>query len=136
MLRVQQLVTMALLLFFFTGSMYSQDSIKVVSKKSTEEIELNYIAGVKAANLGLKVSAAYYLGERKSEKSVIPLMNMLKSDPSPEARIMAALSLYKIGDEKGVFAIHRAGDFDDNEQVRKMCKILYQMYEMEKNIKD
>lgn len=130
-----KLLFTAVILFLSTEIIYSQDSIKVVSKITQEDIEINYLAGVKTENLGLKVSAAYYLGERKSKKAVIPLMNVLHTDSCAEARIMAALSLYKIGDERGIFAVQRAADFDDNEQVKRMCKILYQMYETEKSLK-
>ena len=123
----------ALIICFCAGLIYPQDSLNVVSKITEEDIEINYLVGVNTENLGLKVSAAYYLGERKSTKAVIPLMDMLHTESSPEARIMAALSLYKIGDERGIFAIKRAIEYDENEQVKKMCGILYQMYEVEKS---
>ena len=116
-----------LCLFLFT-SVYPQDTIKVLKKISDETVDQNYLEGVKADNLGLKISASYYLGERKSSKAVIPLMSILKSDKSPEARVMAALSLFKIGDERGIYAIKQAVTFDDNEWVKKMCNIFYQMY--------
>lgn len=130
-----KLPALLLLLLFCASFVYAQDSVKVVSKITEEDIVLNYLAGVKTDNLGLKVSAAFYLGERQSQKAVIPLMNVLKSDPNPEARIMAALSLYKIGDERGLFAVQRAVDYDQNEQVRKICKIFYQMYQTEQELK-
>jgi hypothetical protein len=120
---------------FITDLTFAQDSIKVVSKHTDEEIDINYLAGVKTENFGLKVSAAYYLGERKSQKAVLPLMNILHTDSSAEARIMAALSLFKIGNEKGIFAIKRAIEFDSADHVRRMCKILYQMYEIENQAK-
>jgi len=119
--------TLFLLLLLVT-SIYPQDSIKVLKKLNDDSIDLNYLEGVKAENLGLKISASYYLGERKSSKAVVPLMKILKSDKSPEARIMAALSLFKIGDERGIYAIKQAVQFDDNEWVKKMCNIFYQMY--------
>ena len=119
--------TLFLLLLLVT-SVYPQDSIKVLKKLNDDSIDLNYLEGVKAENLGLKISASYYLGERKSSKAVVPLMKILKSDKSPEARIMAALSLFKIGDERGIYAIKQAVQFDDNEWVKKMCNIFYQMY--------
>ena len=59
-------------------------------------------------------------------------MNILHTDKSPEARIMAALSLFKIGDERGIYAIKQAVQFDDNEWVKKMCNIFYQMYQANK----
>ena len=116
------------LFLFFLTSVYPQDTIKVLKKISDETVDQNYLEGVKADNLGLKISASYYLGERKSSKAVIPLMSILKSDKSPEARVMAALSLFKIGDERGIYAIKQAVKFDDNEWVKKMCNIFYQMY--------
>ena len=116
------------LFLFFLTSVYPQDTIKVLKKISDETVDQNYLEGVKADNLGLKISASYYLGERKSSKAVIPLMSILKSDKSPEARVMAALSLFKIGDERGIYAIKQAVTFDDNEWVKKMCNIFYQMY--------
>ena len=102
------------LFLFFLTSVYPQDTIKVLKKISDETVDQNYLEGVKADNLGLKISASYYLGERKSSKAVIPLM--------------AALSLFKIGDERGIYAIKQAVTFDDNEWVKKMCNIFYQMY--------
>ncbi|MDZ7764996.1 MAG: hypothetical protein U5K00_11280 [Melioribacteraceae bacterium] len=48
------------------------------NKASREIIEQNYIEGINSENLGLKVSSAYYLGEMKSQKAVIPLMAILR----------------------------------------------------------
>jgi HEAT repeats len=117
-----------LLFLFFLTSIYPQDTIKVLKRTNDDSIDLNYLSGVKGDNEGLRISASYYLGERKSTKAVIPLMNVLHTDKSPEARIMAALSLFKIGDERGIYAIKQAVQFDDNEWVKKMCNIFYQMY--------
>jgi hypothetical protein len=116
---------------FCTALSYPQDSNKVMQKSA--ESEVNYLVGVKSDNFGLKVSSAYYLGEMKSEKAVIPLMEILRSDTSASARIMAALSLYKIGDARGLHAIKQAIQFDSDEQVKKMCTILTQMHDLEKN---
>jgi hypothetical protein len=41
---------------------------------------------------------------------------------------MAALSLFKIGDARGMYAIQGAMKEDKNEWVRGMCKIFYEMY--------
>ena len=59
------------------GLIYSQDSIKVVPKISEGDIDINYLKGVESDNLGLKISSAYYLGERQSSKAVIPLLKVL-----------------------------------------------------------
>lgn len=88
----------------------------------------NLINGVNSGNQGLRMSSTYFLGEMKSDEAVIPLMRILKSDENEEERIMAALSLSKIGDSRGIFAIKQAITFDNSERVKKLCSIFYQGY--------
>jgi HEAT repeat protein len=89
---------------------------------------VNLMNGINSGNQGLRMSSAYFLGEFKADQAVIPLMKILKSDENEEARIMAGLSLLKIKDSRGLFAIKQAIEFDDSERVRKMCSIFYQDY--------
>lgn len=124
-------VAITLVLFCCTSA-YSQDSLKVLPKLHDSTIDDNYLQGVKSDNMGLRVSATYYLGERESSKAVLPLMNVLHTDQSPEARIMAALSLFKIGDARGIYAIQGAMKEDKNQWVRSMCKIFYEMSQANK----
>lgn len=133
MSMTHKVMYLVIVMFYSTNFIYSQDSITVVPKINDEDIEINYLKGAESDNLGLKISAAFQLGERKSRKAVIPLMEVLREDSAPEARIMAALSLYKIGDERGIFAIKKAMEFDNSGQVRQMCGIFYQMYLQEKS---
>lgn len=85
----------------------------------------NLIQGLNSNNEGLKSSSAYYLGELKSTHAVIPLLRVLKDDPNDESRIMAALSLIKIGDGRGVYAVKQASKYDSSERVRKLCAGFY-----------
>jgi len=128
MKELNQFIIIIILILLSVSVIYSQDTIQVVSRITDADIDKNLIIGVETDNLGLKVSAAYYLGERESSRGVIPLMNVLHNDESVEARIMAALSLFKIGDERGIYAVKKAIEFDDDEQVRRFCEIFYQMY--------
>ena len=84
--------------------------------------------GINSDNFGLRTSAAYMLGELKCEKGVIPLMRMLKSEEREDARIVAALALLKIGNEKGIFAIKQAIRFDQSDRVRRLCANFYNAY--------
>lgn len=86
------------------------------------------LEGINSDNFGLKTSSAYMLGELKCEKAVIPLMRMLKSEDKESARIVAALALLKIGNEKGIFAIKQATRFDASNRVRKLCSNFYNAY--------
>ncbi len=96
-----------------------------VKKAGLALAEENYITGIKTENEGLQVSSAYYLGEMKSEKAVIPLMALLHNSEHKSVRIAAALSLLKIGDERGIYAIYKNIRFDDSECVRCMCRRFY-----------
>lgn len=132
-MKLYSIVLGAILLIGFSCiSIYSQDSLKVLPRLNDEAITKNYLEGINSNNMGLRVSATYYLGERQSDEAVIPLMNELHMDKSPEARIMAALSLFKIGDSRGIYAIKEAMTKDDNEWVRNMCKVFYEMYNTNK----
>lgn len=92
------------------------------------QIELNLLNGINSENEGLQSSSAFYLGEMKSSKAVIPLLKTLHEGESEAVRIMAALSLIKIGDARGVYAVKRASEFDGSERVRNLCKGFYAAY--------
>ena len=87
--------------------------------------EVNLLIALNSDNYGLKSSAAQILGDIKSEKAVIPLMRILKSSDDECLRIIAALSLYKIHNAMGMFAVKQAVRFDESARVRKMCLNFY-----------
>lgn len=107
---------------------FAQDSTAEKSRVTSDMIEENLLVGAKSDNEGLRISSSYYLGETKSEDAVIPLLDILHTDKSEQARIMAALSLFKIGDSRGIFAIKNSAKSDSSETVRKMCGIFYNMH--------
>lgn len=92
------------------------------------KIEKNLMIALNSDNRGLQLSAAYFLGEIKSDKAIIPLMGILHSSKDKSARQVAALALYKIDSERGMFAIKQAITFDENKQTRRLCKIFYKQH--------
>jgi HEAT repeat protein len=90
--------------------------------------ETNLLVGLSSDNQGVRISSAYFLGEMKSEKAIIPLMDILHSSENNASRQVAALALYKINSERGIFAIKRAIQFDNDAQTRKLCKIFYNQH--------
>ena len=115
-----------LLLFVATTFAFANDKLK----SQNLSIENNLLVGISSDNLGLKVSSAYFLGEIHSDKAIIPLLAILHSSNEYRARQVAALALYKINSERGMFAVKQAIKFDDNAQTQKICKILYNEYLM------
>ena len=113
-------ILILVLLLSFTSVFASGQNEKEYSK-----VENNLLVGLNTDNQGLQLSSAYYLGEIKSDKAIIPLMSVLHNSKSDASRQAAALALYKIDSPRGMHAIKKAITFDDNEQTRRLCKILY-----------
>ena len=86
------------------------------------------LEGLNTDNRGLQAGCTYMLGELCCERSVITLLDVLHSNPSEELRILAALSLYKIGDSRGLYAIKQAIRFDESERVSRLCEKFYSTY--------
>ena len=112
------------LLFSFTITL-----AQTPSEVKYSQIEDNLLVGLNSVNQGLKISSAYFLGEIKSKGATNQLMDMFHCSDNPEIRQVAALALYKIGSERGIFAIKRAIKYDDDEQTRKLCRIFYNQYQ-------
>lgn len=93
-----------------------------------EVIIKNLMVGVKSDNYGLRTSSALLLGDFKADEAVIELLSMLHKEESDDARIVAALSLLKINDSRGIYAIKQAIKFDKSERVKRMCEKFYYHY--------
>jgi HEAT repeat protein len=72
------------------------------STEKYERAEATLLQGLASDNEGLRESAAYMLGELKSDRAVIPLMGILRCESCSTARIVAALALCRIGEPRGV----------------------------------
>lgn len=122
-----------LILFVFFVAIFSQISFGSNNpmKKSELNRELiikNLMIGIKSDNYGLRTSSALMLGEFRADESVIYLLRMLHSEDTDDARIVAALSLLKIEDSRGIYAIKQAIRFDKSERVKKLCEKFYYHY--------
>ncbi|MBN2572710.1 MAG: hypothetical protein JXA68_11320 [Ignavibacteriales bacterium] len=127
-------VVFAVALLNLCGFVYADDPLNTngdYSKFTEEQIcqfEENLLAGLQSDNSGLKISCAYFFGEIKSEEVLIPLMAMLREGANDQEKIIADLSLYKIGNARGVYLVKGASKFADSERVRKMCDTFYTTY--------
>jgi HEAT repeat protein len=121
------LAAAALIIAATTGAAASDPSTVLTAEKYARA-EQNLLIGIESDNQGVKESSAYLLGELKSPKAVIPLMRMLRTGDQESARIVAALSLCRIGDARGVYAVKRATQFDGSERVAQRCAWFYNEY--------
>ncbi|MBA4406504.1 hypothetical protein C0389_04445 [bacterium] len=112
----------------FTGNTFAEVDKNAPKANTFEAIELNRLIGLASDNEGLRVSCAFNLGEMKSTKAVIPLIQLLRNGKTCEERIIAALSLVKIGDPQGVYMVSRLAKFHDCDRTRRMCEKFYNGY--------
>jgi hypothetical protein len=127
MYRLKGVLTLVLL-FNFTVLTFASSTI---TDEKYRQVEDNLLNGINNDNLGLQVSCAYFLGEMKSERAIIPLLKMLKNGDTEEERIIAAVSLSKIKSELGIFAVKQRIKFDESERVQRLCEIFYNNYLVE-----
>ncbi len=121
----------------FTVTINAGDVNKTVPKANTyEAVEMNRLIGLASDNDGLRISCAFNLGEMKSKKAVFKLMQMVREGKSEEERIIAALSLIKIGDPQGVYFVKQSAKFNNCERTRKMCEKFYNGYLLQKHYEE
>jgi hypothetical protein len=113
----------------FTNFTYAE-----VNKSNSESAkyavaEENRLIGLASDNEGLRISCAFNLGEMKSKNAVFPLMKLLRESESVTERIIAALSLVKIGDPQGVYMVGRVAKFSDCEKTKYFCEKFYQSFQ-------
>ena len=127
-MKTNILIILIILCFINTSFTFAINPEKKKAILNIELIEENLLEGVQSENLGLKISSAYFLGEYKTEKAVMPLIKMLHTEKEESARIQAALSLIKIGNSKGIFMVKQAAKFDESKRVRNFCAKFYNAY--------
>lgn len=111
------LVLAAAALMLLTSALAAEKQSEAVSPTVVK----NLLHNLKSENKGVHESSAYMLGEMKCREAVIPLLAMLHSDAEESSRIVAALSLSRIGDGRGTFAVKQAVRFDESPRVRALC---------------
>jgi len=91
------------------------------------------LEGLQTDNRGLQAGCTYMLGELCCGRSVIKLLDVLHNSSSEELRILAALSLYKIGDSRGIYAIKQSIKHDESKRVSRLCELFYKAYQQKEN---
>jgi hypothetical protein len=114
------------------GLAYSDpNSPEATSAKKTSKLEIretNYLTGLSTGNAGIQASSAYFLGEMKSEKALFPLMKMFRDAKTDGEKLLAAWSLLKIGDSRGIYLVKRETETGNNENIQVMLQFLYMDY--------
>jgi HEAT repeat protein len=99
----------------------AQDETKAYTEKAVK----NLIKGINSDNEGLSRSSIYYAGKDKVAEAVDALVEKLQKEKNPNTRILIALSLYQIGDFKGLEAVKEQAVNDSDERVKKMSALIF-----------
>ena len=131
---------------FSTSIVFASGPVKAVSANSTstyndftvfseekyDQIEENMLLGIKSDNTGLQTSCAYFLGEMKSDRAMIPLLRLVSNGGTEATRIIAALSLYKIESKIGMYRLKYLAETDESKLAKRVFEIIYKKYVSDK----
>jgi hypothetical protein len=122
------LTSFVLVILVSSQQVFAQGSNSMDEELRNKIIQKNPLKGLCCEDPSMRLDCAFALGEQKCEKAVIPLMKMLREDSDEAVRIVAALSLIKIGDPIGVYLVKRTAKFNDFSKVRELCEKFYTSY--------
>jgi hypothetical protein len=128
MKRAARATVFLLLVAGIAGQTVAEDKVPVTPRVTRELITKNLLKGLTSDNRGVRESAAFALGEEKITQAIVPLMKMLRDSEEESSRIVAALSLCRMGEPRGVYAVRMAAKFDASERVRTLCAWFYNQY--------
>ena len=83
------------------------------------------IKGIKSGNEGLSRSSIYFAGKYKITDAIDALVDKMQKEKRPDTRILIALSLYEIGDIKGLQAVKEQAINDSDERVKRMSTLIF-----------
>jgi len=120
-----------LIVGIFTSLLSAQDTKDDQSKRVEKILQLavkNLRVTLQGSNDNLKESAVEVVKDLKEaypqaklSGTIIPLMTILRTHSDSGMRILAALALKEIGDDKAFYAITEAAKFDSSSVVRHIC---------------
>jgi hypothetical protein len=129
MRRLGPVLFVTLFTLLLTAETFAIGPTYFASPRITKDvIEKCYLEGINSDNEGVRVSAATFLGYLKSEKAVLPLIKMMRDSDNDEARIIAALSLIRIGEEQGVYMVGRTALFNSSDRIKKIAEKFYNQF--------
>jgi len=104
-------------------------SVLMAQPLTDKEYDQYLIKSLQDDNVGIRSSAAQLLGERKVEGAVEPLVDILKTEKNPSTRIVVAMALYQIGDQKALPVLKKVAANDKSKTVRHVVTAIVQKME-------
>lgn len=118
------MLLLTMVFFLLIGNLNAQKNVSHFQKNKIE----NLVNGINSDNEGLKRNSIYFAGKYKVEETVNELVNLLKKEKDAANKILIALSLYQIGNQKGLEAVKNESIEETDERVKVMCGHIYTQY--------
>ena len=121
-----------LLIFLFLSAMICNESlaqnVSIKELTSSKYALENLIASIRSDNCGVKRHAIYLAGKYRIADAEDILLEQLKNEKSSCNRILIALVLYEIGNEKALIAVSDLIKNDVSAIVRRKATHIYYQY--------
>ncbi len=128
--RLSVFLLTALIFLFAAPSILPQSQATDINPKFIGNLNI----GIKSDNEGLRKSCIYFTGLYQLKECVPALVEQLAKEEEPDVKILIALSLYRIGDNKGIKAIESLSMNDTSARVRKMGKAILVQFEKDSHV--
>jgi len=131
--KFDNILYILLLTIILSQASFSQTKGEI-EKKFKDKAVKALISDMNSSNRGVAQSAIYLAGFYKYAWTVDPLINILDDTlRETDTRILAAYSLFMIGDEKGLLAIRTASISSGNYMVQGTCDFIFNDYDNKYN---
>ncbi|MEW6196688.1 MAG: HEAT repeat domain-containing protein [Bacteroidota bacterium] len=115
---------LAVITFIANTAIAQEATQNTFSKRAIDNLN----AGIMSENSGLRKSSIYFAGKYRVTESVDVLVTQLNKIEDPGTKVLIALSLYLIGEQKGLDAVYSLAKTDNDSHVRRMCNAIYAEY--------
>ena len=116
---------LSLVLLFTASDAKAQNSDKYWTVNAIK----NLSAGINSDNYGVKRSAIFLAGKYKLTQLLDELIKILDDERNQNIKIITAIALEKIGDEKGVEAIRKKIPTESDDKVKQLYQLISAEYD-------
>jgi len=125
------LITAALILLTCNSVLAQKEAFQNSCQEVKTKMINNLSAGIKSNNEGLRRSSIYYAGYYGIEELTDVLVDKLFHGENSTIKILAAVSLYRIGNNEGFNAVKKLAAAESDAEVRKMGEAILNQYNID-----
>jgi hypothetical protein len=122
--------TLALLalILLFASSTYAQEQEKM-NRRITKNAIASIISGIHDDVKQVKTDCIFIAGRYKIRETVDALAEELQKETEPSIKLLISLSLFMIGEEKGIMEVYKASLTEDNKiLLKRFNEVVYDFY--------